>query len=405
MATRRSPQPPQRAPAQRRQQPAQRPAPAPARQSNLARREPDPFDDAEDDVVSIVKPDSAALEALTKSEVSMQLDAAHRWPRDTRGFVEEAVALSCYQRETAESCTFTLFRKEKDEKGAWVDKPITGPSVRLAEIVAPTWGNLHIASRIIDEGPRTVTAQSIAWDLEKNLRLGVEVQRGIVTKKGDRYGDDMIRVTMMAAMSIAFRNAVFRVIPRALVNAIWEDTKAYVRGDGKDLPERRDRALAWFAKRGLPIERLLVRMGVGSIEELTDEHCDILSGLCQSLKQNIVTMDEAFPVVQAVPPAGAQQQRSKGAALDALANAHKKSEPPPANSDLPLTPEAVHRALADADEAWEPAHLIEKVRGWTPEAQRIAYDWAMAFIDTPQDEPPPEQPEFTLLPREMGEEG
>lgn len=408
MATRRAPpqQSQQRAPAQqqRRPPPAQRAAPAPARQTNLARREPDPFDDV-DDEVSIVRPDSAALEALTKSEIQQQLDAAHRWPRDTRGFVDEAVNLACYSRETAESCTYTLFRKEKDEKGAWVDKPITGPGVRLAEIVAPTWGNLHVASRIIEEGPRTVTAQSIAWDLEKNLRLGVEVQRGIVTKKGDRYGDDMIRVTMMAAMSIAFRNAVFRVIPRALVNAIWEDTKAFVRGDTKDLPDRRDRALAWFAKRGLPIERLLARMGVGSIEALTEEHCDVLSGLCTSLKSNMITMDEAFPVVQAVPPAAAQQPRSKGAALDALASAHQKpkSEPPPA--DAQLTPEAVHAALADVDEAWVPGHLLETVKQWSPAEQRIAYDWAVAFADTPQDEPPPEQPEFTVLPREMGQEG
>lgn len=387
------------------QRPAQRAAPAPARQSNLARREPDPFDDV-DEEVSIVRPDSAALEALTKSEVSMQLDAAHRWPRNTRGFIEEASALACYSRDTAEACTYTLFRKERDEKtGTWVDKPITGPGVRLAEMCAPTWGNLHVASRIIEEGARTVTAQSIAWDLEKNLRLGVEVQRGIVTKKGDRYGDDMIRVTMMAAMSIAFRNAVFRVIPRALVNAVWEETKAFAAGDEKDLPDRRDRAVAWFtAKRGLPMERLLARMGVAKVEDLTREHVDILSGLCTSLKQNLTTMDEAFPPVQAVPPQQAAGTRSKGAALDALASAHKKSEPPPAD-DLPLTPELVHQALADADEAWVPGHLLATVKGWSTEQQRSAYNWAVTFMDTPNDQPPPEQPEFTLLPRQAGEEG
>lgn len=408
MATRRAPpqQSQQRAPAQqqRRPPPAQRAAPAPARQTNLARREPDPFDDV-DEEVSIVRPDSAALEALTKSEVSMQLDAAHRWPRNSRGFIEEAAALACYSRETAEACTYTLFRKEKDEKGNWVDKPITGPGVRLAEMCAPTWGNLHVASRIIEEGPRTVTAQSIAWDLEKNLRLGVEVQRGIVTKNGDRYKDDMIRVTMMAAMSIAFRNAVFRVIPRALVNAVWEETKAFAAGTDEEQPDRRDVAVAWFTKRGLPIERLLARMGVTKVDDLTREHVDILSGLCTSLKQHLITMDEAFPVVQAVPPAAAQQQRSKGAALDALASAHQKpkSEPPPA--DAQLTPEAVHQALIDADEAWLPEHLLETVKRWSPAEQRIAYDWAKEFVDTPQDEPPPEQPEFTVLPREMGQEG
>lgn len=104
---------------------------------------------------------------------------------------------------------------------------------------------------------------------------------------------------------------------------------------------------------------------------------------------------------------------SRGDALDALAAEMKakksKREPEPANdATVPLTIPQVIDALADADESWDritTATATAIVEAWSPEDQRRAFDWAIAFVKTAEDQAPPEQPEFTFIPREPGEEG
>lgn len=356
----------------------------------------------DDDGSSIVRTDDDALAAITKSEVGMQLDAAHRWPRSIARFMEDATALATMSKATAQSCIYTL----PVRKGG--DKPITGPSVRLAEMCATSWGNLHTGARIINTGARDVTAQALAWDLEKNLRLSIEVKRGIITSDGRIYGDDMIRVTSMAAISIALRNAIFRIIPRALVNHVYEQAERTATGvvDGT-FKQERDAAIGWFVnKKGVSPERIYARLGIARLEEMTPELLAALYGIGSSIKSNETSAEDAFPAPGAAR-AAAGPRKSSGQALDDMVTEHqstKKSQPPPAN-DGQLTAAQVHAALADVDDDWEPAHGLDLIKGWSPAEQRIAYDWALAFAATPDNEGPPEQPEFTLLAREPGSDG
>jgi hypothetical protein len=365
----------------------------------------------DDEGISIVKPESDALASITKSEVAMQIDAAHRYPRDVAAFMGEATALVTMSKETAESCIYALPGRGTDERGK-PKPPITGPSVRLAEMIASSWRNLHAGARVIDIGARDVTAQALVWDLEKNLRVSIEVQRGIVTRKGDRFGDDMIRVTCLAAISIAYRNAVFRVIPRAFVNQLYALAEATATGaaDGTFI-KRRDELLDRIVnKRGIPIERVLSRLSVSSVGAITPELFAVLIGIGNAVKNNETTLELAFPPnVAAVKPGPAV---SKGEKLDAYVDAHKaakqKSEPPPANDDGQLTIAMVLDALVDADESWSrlpTARATAAINAWSPEDQRRAFNWAVAFVQTAEDQNPPEQPEFCLAPREPGEEG
>jgi hypothetical protein len=113
--------------------------------------------------------------------------------------------------------------------------------------------------------------------------------------------------------------------------------------------------------------------------------------------------------------ASKQTGRSQGAALDELAKkgGKAKSEPPPAQAPAndaseQLTIERVRQVLAEADAGW--ASLSERtatdiINEWTNAQTRKAYAWAVAFLKTGKDEAPPEQPEFTFIGRQPGEEG
>jgi len=251
-----------------------------------------------EDEAHLVKAEVGALEAITRSEVSVQLDAAHKYPRSATKSIRDARALCTASADIAAACLYELPRDGKS---------IVGPSVRLAEILAVCWGNLHLGARVIDDAGDNAVAQAVAWDLEKNVRITIEASRGLLNKYGKRYSDDMVRVTGMAAISVAYRNAVFRIVPRAYVNYLYEEAKAVAVGDAKTFGERRDGWLSTLGKMGITSERALARLGLAAVSDMTGDHLVTLIGLHNAVRQGDTTLDEAFPSVTAAPspvPAG-----------------------------------------------------------------------------------------------------
>jgi len=266
-----------------------------------------------DDDDQIVHVSAGAVGAIVKSEVEAQLDAAHKYPRSIRRFLDDALTLATQTQEIAESCMFALPRD---------GKLIAGPSVRLAEICASAYGNLHYGGRVVDEDDKFITAQGGAWDLQKNTRVTIETRRRITNKHGKRYSDDMVAMTGNAAASIALRNAIFRVIPRALVDQVYAKVKLVAVGDAKTLVARRAEILARLAKIGVPTDRVLAKLEVKGVEDIGLDGLEILIGLGVSIKDGNTTIDEVFPAAAPPPPGAADE--GKRVSLKA-----PKKEPPP----------------------------------------------------------------------------
>jgi len=409
---------------QQRRQPQQQPSQRehrPPRQRSADDRFDEVFGKAEAKV-EVVSMDSVALESITKSEVMMQLDAAHKYPRKIPVFLENAIALCTMSEVTAKSCIYALPRYENG-----VQKDIKGPSIRLAEMAANNWRNLRLGSRIIDVAEKDITAQGISWDLETNNQVSVEVKRGIWSSPkgsdgrrgaGFRFSEDMIRVTQQAGISIALRNAIFRTIPKALIDVIYgaATDKATGRVDNT-FNQKRDRAISWFVNdQGIDAERFFARLGISGPNAFEPEHLELCIGWANAIRDGETTIEAIFDL-KPKQEQTAGTPRSTGAAVEEMAAKHKadkaaraaKSEPPPPANDT-LTVNQVVDALVDADESWAQltgAAARAIVEAWSPEHRRSAHVWAVAFSKTPDDLPPPEQPEHTFLPRERqpGEEG
>jgi hypothetical protein len=152
--------------------------------------------------------------------------------------------------ETAQSC---IYRRPVGKNKNGTIEYAEGKSIRMAEIVTCAWGNCRAGARIIDEGPEFVTAQGVFHDMERNVQITMEVRRRITGKDGRRYNADMIGNTGNAACSIAVRNAIFRGIPKALWNGIYEEAKKTALGTSQTLASKRDKMLAM-----LPNESILI---------------------------------------------------------------------------------------------------------------------------------------------------
>lgn len=283
-----------------------------------------------DQLPQVIEAGSLAL--LARAEVDVQISTAHAFPRSISAFKAEARSMVTLNEDLAASCFYKLPRG-KDERGN--AKLIEGPSVRLAEIVGSAWGNIRYGSRVIQIGEKSVTAQGVCHDLQKNVSATLEVQRRITNRHGKRFNDDMIGVTAAAACSIALRNAIFRVVPMAFVQELMQLAKQTAIGDAKTLASRRDRMIVHFSKMGVGIDRILRRVEVRGVDDIGLQQLEDLLGLATSIKDGDVSIDNAFP--EEKPAEQVSRTATVGDQVKAAAEASKTTtapEPGPA----PTTP-------------------------------------------------------------------
>ena len=270
---------------------------------------------------------SAALEAVTRAEIDTQIATAKRFPRSPARFLSEARSMVAVDPELAAQCTYRLPAR-KGGNG----QPITGPSVRLAEIAAVCWGNLRVAGRITEDDGRAIVAQGVCIDLERNVGYSVEVRKQVVGRDGRRYGDDMVNNTCNAAIALATRNATFKAIPRAFVNLVEEAAQAVARGDVKSMPERTAKAIDWFRTRGVAEAEVFRALGVNGPADMNLDHLAALQGFKTAINEGHATVEEIFRPEPAPEPArGKKGSEGLAERLEGKASAKAevaKPEPP-----------------------------------------------------------------------------
>lgn len=255
------------------------------------------------------------LQAINRSEVDMQIATAKQYPRHLPTVLNQIATLATLDAETAEDCFYILRRK-----GEGGGNTIEGLSVRMAEIIAGAWGNLRVQTRIIGNDGKTITAQGVCHDLETNVAVSVEVKRRITDRNGRTYSEDMQVVTGNAASAIAFRNAVLKVVPKAVTKRVIADVKQVAMGQALDLETSRQRMVDYFGKLGVTEELLLEYLELKKREEIDKERVFELRALANAIKEGTTTVREAFmqPIEDRRQAAAAKQKaieaREKAAA-------------------------------------------------------------------------------------------
>ena len=245
--------------------------------------------------IQIIETSSDIVYQQDKAAIDIQISTAKVYPRNIKRAIENSIAIVTMDKETAETCNYALPRG---------GKIIQGPSVHLAKILAQNWGNLRIESKVVDIDAKHVTSQAVAFDLENNLAIKVEVKRSIMTNKG-RQSDDMITVTGNAGNSIALRNAVLSVIPRAIVDKVYKEAKAKITGDVSDktkLIARRKQVFDGIKDSySLTEAEILSVIGKASIDHVLPDDLVVLIGIGQAIKDGDTTVNQAFRKAKTTP--------------------------------------------------------------------------------------------------------
>lgn len=219
------------------------------------------------------------IDAIEKANVDIQVSTAKQYPRDIRRCVDNSVVLATMNLATAQTCGYALPRG---------GKPITGPSVHLAKILVSNWGNMRTEAKVVQITDRQIISRGTAWDLETNVASAFEVRRSIVGKDGKRFSDDMITVTGNAANSIAYRNAVFAVIPKGIVDRVYSAAQKMITGDLSNcdlLLKKRTEILNTFKNDYKITEEEVIKIcGKETVNQINSDSIALLIGTLQSLK-------------------------------------------------------------------------------------------------------------------------
>lgn len=226
-----------------------------------------------------------ALSLITKAEIDVQISTAKAFPRSLKTFIDKAITMATLNEDIAASCSYSVPR---------AGKPIEGPSVRLAEIICASYGNIRSGARVIANDGKTVTAQGICHDLETNNCVTVEVKRKITNSKGQLFSEDMQVVTGNAACAIAYRNAVLKVVPSALCNEVYEKAKEVAKGTAETLVVRRNKAVDYFKGLGITDKQITDILEIKKIEDIDIEKLSTLTGMRSLIKNGESTVTDLF---------------------------------------------------------------------------------------------------------------
>lgn len=263
----------------------------------------------EEEAREVAQVDSSLAVARSRVELDQQVATARAYPRSIKKFQQQCMEMATLNEQVAEECFYALPRKENGET-----KMIEGPSARLAEIVASSWGNCRAGARVVDEGAEFITAQGVFHDIERNVNITMEVRRRITGRSGRRYSSDMIAVTGNAACSIALRNAVFRGVPKALWSGIYEAARMAAVGDVQTLANKRSAMFAHFQKLGVQREAILTTIGVAGEEDIDLDKLATLKGIASAIKDGEITPEQAFAPPAAASASAAPAADGKGVA-------------------------------------------------------------------------------------------
>lgn len=251
---------------------------------------------------------------IAQIEIDTQIATARLYPRDVKKIIQSVKDLCTINDEIAASCFYAkpvgqnkidknrkkiIINQSSDQLES--EKIVVGESIHFAKVIASEWEHLKIRTFIKEENEKAVIAVCQIHDQQKNTAYESEVHRSIVTRTG-KQSQAQIEVTKMAAQAIAFRNAVLSVIPKAYFIDTLEYIKKFSIGLGEKTKESQEnafieaknKAIAYFTKQGISVEKICNALSISNIDEITSDHLISLRGFVTAIKDKTETLETIF---------------------------------------------------------------------------------------------------------------
>lgn len=236
-------------------------------------------------------------ESKQLSEIKGKMFLARQFPRDPERSLQ-AVLMECQRPKLAEAAQYEY------QKG---DNVVTGPSIRLVEVLARHWGNIDSGVAEIDTHSDHTVVKAYAWDLENNVsdEKTFAVQHVRTTKRGSYKLTDERDIYEMVANKAARRkrSCLLAVMPGWYVEAALDACSETLRNsvtNGKTIEEVREAVVTAFAEFGVSPDNIAAKLS-RPIDKLDPNDIVKLRHLYAAIKDGFVKAQDAFDLSAPTP--------------------------------------------------------------------------------------------------------
>ncbi len=248
------------------------------------------------------------------AEIQAALVVAARTGRNKDVAIGEIMA-ECKRLKLAEQATYAYPRGGKE---------VTGPSIRLAEVLAQNWGFVDFGIRIVAAGETESMVETYAWDMV----TGSRARRTFPVKHSRKARGEIVDLDdprdvyeLTANMGARrLRACILQIIPGYVVDAALEQCEETIKkGNGEPLIDRVRKMVSLFADIGVSQEMIEKRLG-HNISATIEAEVVSLRGVYKSIKDGFAGREAYFDLPGA--PKAADETPAEPTPLD-------KPEPEP----------------------------------------------------------------------------
>lgn len=229
------------------------------------------------------------------AEVQAAMLIARMNPRDEKMALDR-ILQACTWPKLAESALYQYSKGGTD---------ITGPSIRLAEVLAQNWGNLECGVRELEQRDEESVVETYAWDIQTNFRdkKTFTVPHIRHTKKGSYKLSDPRDIYEMVANQGARRKRanILAVIPGHIQEAAVKQCEVTLNTKVKVTPELIQSLIQKFAEFNVTKEMIESRIQ-RRIEAITPALVVQLGKIYNSLKDGMSAASEWFAMTEKPGP-------------------------------------------------------------------------------------------------------
>lgn len=196
--------------------------------------------------------DAEQQRAIAETQAAMVI--AKKFPRDQIAAMDR-ILTACTRPTLAEGALYSY------SKGG---SEVSGPSIRLAEAIAQSWGNVQFGIRELDQRAGESTVEAYAWDVESNTRQVkvFQVPHLRYTRKGSYALQDPREIYELVANQGArrLRACILGVIPGDVIEAAVRQCEVTLSTSADTSPEAIKKMIEAFAAFGVNDEMIQQRI-------------------------------------------------------------------------------------------------------------------------------------------------
>ncbi len=230
-------------------------------------------------------------------EVQASMVIAKKFPRDTTASFNR-IMQACRRKSLAEQAMYVYPRG---------GQTVTGPSIRMAEVLAQNWGNLNFGIRELENKNGESLVEAFCWDLETNVRqtklftvkhLRYSKNKGIEQLKDPR--DIYENVANQGARRV--RACILGVIPGDIVDAAIMECEETLKTQGNNEPiqDRARNMVVAFQDLGVTQELIEKKLG-HKLDAIIEQELINLRKIYQAIKDGVAARHDFFDVPRPKP--------------------------------------------------------------------------------------------------------